>query len=261
MSMGPLGEEREVKALGGVTIDGAPVTYIVTLAAVVAVLGFIPFSVVLGLGGSFPMSQGVTPLVGWLLGPIAGAIASGIGRTVSSFAAPYTSIYGPSASIWGTAIASFAAGSMVTKGPRSWWWMPLSLLFVVEFGLLIGRATLVNGVAVQIAILTLFVNWSAILLFVLPTRTLFARWIGSEDLRRVTAGLFFGTWMIAGLSHLSVTVILYYIVNWPAEVWATLIPVIPVEHFFRCLIGAVIGVGVIAGLRSIGLVKPTEAIY
>jgi hypothetical protein len=29
----------------------------------------------------------------------------------------------------------------------------------------------------------------------------------------------------------------------------------------RCLTGTVIGTGVIAGLRAIGLVKPTEAIY
>jgi len=90
---------------------------------------------------------------------------------------------------------------------------------------------------------------------------MFARWVNSKNIGLVTLGLFLGTWVVAGISHLSVTVILYSLLNWPAEVWVTLIPIIPVEHMFRCLIGAVIGTGVIAGLRAIGVVKPTEAIY
>ena len=69
MSQRPAGEEREVKFLGGVAIDGAPIAYIVVLAAVVAALSFIPFSVILASGGSFPMSQGIYGLVGWILGP------------------------------------------------------------------------------------------------------------------------------------------------------------------------------------------------
>jgi hypothetical protein len=40
-----------------------------------------------------------------------------------------------------------------------------------------------------------------------------------------------------------------------------LIPTIPIENAFRGLIGAVIGAGVITGLRAIGLVKPTQATY
>jgi hypothetical protein len=40
-----------------------------------------------------------------------------------------------------------------------------------------------------------------------------------------------------------------------------LIPLIPIEFLSRCAIGTVIGTGVIAGLRAIGLVKPTNAIY
>jgi len=257
----PAGEEREVRALGGAAIDGAPVAYIVVLAAVVTALAFIPFSVILGPGSNFPMSQSIFPLVGWILGPTAGAIAGGIGRLVGVFLAPHTAGPVPVASVWGAALASFAAGSMVLGGKRKNWWIPLSVLFIVEFLLFIGRAILVNGVGVSVAILNSFVNWSSIVLYVLPTRTLFARWINSQDKRLVAAGLFLGTWMVAGISHLSVTVILYFMFNWPPEVWATLIPIIPFEHLFRCLVGAAIGTGVIAGLRAIGLVKPTEAIY
>ena len=36
---------------------------------------------------------------------------------------------------------------------------------------------------------------------------------------------------------------------------------VPIEYLQRCVVGAVIGTGVIAGLRAIGLVKPANAIY
>ncbi len=55
--------------------------------------------------------------------------------------------------------------------------------------------------------------------------------------------------------------ITYTLFNWPEEVWLALIPIIPVENLVRAIVGIVIGVGVISGLRAIGLVKPTEALY
>ena len=260
MSTTPSGQERKVEFLGGAAIDGAPVAYIVVLAAVVAALAFIPFSVILASGGSFPMSEGIYPLVGWILGPIAGAVATAIGRLVGVFLAPHTAGV-PAVSIWAAAIGSFAAGSMVLGQKRSNWWIPLTVLFVIEFLLFAGRAMVQNGVSLYAAIAGSFLDWSGIVLFALPTRTLFARWINGKNIGMVAVGLFCGTWMIAGVSHVSAAVFTYFMFNWPQEVWVTLIPLIPFENLMRCLIGTVIGTGVIAGLRAIGLVKPTEALY
>ena len=55
----PKGEERQVRAVGGASIDGAPIAYIIVWAAVLVVLSYIPIpvSAVLGIGGTFPMSQ------------------------------------------------------------------------------------------------------------------------------------------------------------------------------------------------------------
>ena len=86
----PSGQERHVESFEAVAIDGAPIAYVVALTAVVAALGFVPFSVILGSGYSFPLSQAVYPLVGWILGPIAGAVAAGTGRLVGVFIAPHT---------------------------------------------------------------------------------------------------------------------------------------------------------------------------
>jgi hypothetical protein len=260
MSEKPAGEEREVKFLGGAALDGAPVAYVVVLAAVVAALAFIPFSVVLASGGSFPLSQGIFPLVGWLLGPVAGAVASGIGTLVGVFLAPHTAGV-PVVSILGGVIASFAAGAMVLGKERNKWWIPLAVIFVIAWLLFAGRAVVQNGVSLYAAIAGSFLDWSGILLFILPTRTLFARWINSKNLAKTALGLFLGTWMIAGVMHVTQSCITYFMFNWPEEVWVTLIPIIPFENLMRCLTGTVIGTGVIAGLRAIGLVKPTWAIY
>ena len=260
MSQAPKGQEREVKFLGGAAIDGAPVAYIVVLAAVVAALAFIPFSVILASGGSFPMSEGIYPLVGWILGPIAGAVATAIGRVIGVFVAPHTAGV-PVVSVWAAAVGSFAAGAMVLGNKRKVWWLPLTALFIIEWLLFAGRAMVVNGVSVYGAIAGSFLDWSGIVLFALPTRTLFAKWINSKNLGQLALGLFLGTWMIAGVTHVSAAVLTYFMFNWPQEVWVMLIPIIPVENFFRCVIGTVIGTGVIAGLRAIGVVKPTEAIY
>jgi predicted membrane protein len=106
-------------------IDGAPIAYIIMLAGVVTGLAFVPLSVVLGSGKSFPMSQGIYPLVGWILGPIAGAIASAIGASLGIFIAPHTTTV-PIATVLGALMGSFAAGTMVHTGRRKNWWIPLS---------------------------------------------------------------------------------------------------------------------------------------
>lgn len=260
MSMEPLGEERQVRRLGGVSIDGAPVSYVVALAAVIAALAFVPLSVILGSGKSFPMSQAVYPLVGWLLGPVAGAVANGIGALIGVFLAPHTTTV-PLASVLGAAAGGLAAGVMVADGPRKWWVWPLGALFVVIFGLYAGRGIWVNGAQVGSVLFGALIDWSALLGFLLPLRALIARWIGHQDLRRVAAGLFAGTWIVAGLAHLTSATLIYYVLNWPNAVWLGMAPFAPLEHLVRCVAGAVIGTGVIAGLRAMGLVKPEHAIY
>lgn len=257
----PKGKEREVVNIGGAAIDGAPIAYIVVLAAVVTALAFIPFSVVLASGGSFPMNQGILGLLGWVLGPIAGAIASGVGALIGVFVAPHT------AGVWfvtviGAIVASFAAGTMYTQNEkRKGWWVGVTILTVIAMAIYLGRAIFINGIALQWAVLASFVNWSSLLLFILPTRTLVAKWIGSKNVGLVAAGLALGTWIVFGLAHTVQNAFTYTMFNWPEEIWVMLSSIIPFEFLSRAAIAAVIGTGVIVGLRAIGLVKPTEAIY
>jgi len=255
----PEGEERQVQAVSGAAIDGAPITYIVVLAAVVTALAFIPFSVVLGSGSGMPLNQSIFPLLGWLLGPIAGAVASGIGTLIGVFLAPYTAGM-PVVTVWGGVIGSFTAGAMVLGGRRQYWYLPLTALFVGEL-LFYFQHALMNGVALKTIIAGTMVEWSGLILFALPTRKIFAHWISSPDLTKLGLGLFFGSWTVWGVTHLSQAVITYYLFNWPEPIGIALIPTIPFENLIRCIAGTIIGTGVISGLRAINLVKPKEAIY
>jgi len=260
MSSAPSGEERTVRTLSRAAIDGAPVAYVVVLAAVVAALSFIPFSVILSIGGSFPLAQAVYPLVGWVLGPVGGAVATGVGRVIGVFVAPHTASI-PVASISSAIVGSFAAGAMALDGKRKSWWFPLTVIFVIAWLLFAGRAVVQNGIGLWVAVAGSFLDWSGLVLFALPTRRLAARWIKSPKIATLAAGLFLGTWMITGVTHLIAAVVSYFMLNWPEEQWVALIPIIPVENLFRCLVGTAIGSGVIAGLRAIGIVKPSEAVY
>ncbi len=260
MALIPSGEERDVQQMPGTEIDGAPLAYIVVLSAVVGVLAFIPFSVVIGAGKGFPLSQGVYPLVGWLLGPMAGAVANGIGALIGVILAPHTTTM-PAATILSAMVGGLAAGVMRRTEARRRWWLALASILVILYALYAGRAVLQNGAQWWAVVWGSLINWSALLLFLLPTRAVFARWIAAPDLKRVTLGLFFGTWTVAGLVHLVAATIIYFVSNWPNEVWLAMAPMAPIEHIIRALIGAVIGVGVIAGLRAIGLVKPQESVY
>ncbi len=256
----PEGEERDVKTMGGAAIDGSPIAYIIVLASVVTVLAFVPLSIALGSGKVIPLSQSIYPLLGWLLGPLAGALASGIGTLIGAILVPYTGGF-PAIALWGAAIASFTAGAMGEHPKRKYWYLGLTVLFALELSAYAYLAIVRNGIPINTFIFGAFIDWSSVVLFVLPTRILFARLIGSRNFVRVTIGIFGGTWMICGLAHLSQVPFTYYLYNWPEPIWKALIPIIPVENAIRGLSGAVIGTGVISGLKAINLVKPKEAVY
>jgi hypothetical protein len=255
----PLGPERTVIFLESATISGAPVAYVIMLSAVVAVLSFIPFSIALSTGSSFPMSQGVYGLMGWVLGPWAGAWASGIGTLVGIFLAPHTAGI-PWISVVGAASCAVFAGAIVPRGRRTLGAL-LSAVVLVEIFLYWHHAIVRNGVYPRIVFYADLSRLFAFALFVLPTRRWIGRMIASPHLRTVAAGLFLGTWAATGMMMSGESLLAYYLLNWPQEVFVMFIPIIPVEQCFRSAIGAIIGTGVIAGLRAMSIVKPAKAGY
>src|SRR5215470_473859 len=113
-----LGPRRVVPPNSRAVISGAPVAYVSMLAAVVAGLSLIPFSVVLGTGGgTFPLSEALFPLVGIILGPGAGAAAVLVGRLIGIGLAPYTAGSGVLSACCAV-MGPVAAGTMCRPGGR-----------------------------------------------------------------------------------------------------------------------------------------------
>ena len=255
----PSGPERTVQFHGSAAIDGAPVAYIVVLAAVVTTLSFIPFSVVLSSGGSFPMSQGVFGLVGWILGPWAGAIAAGVGTLLGVFFAPHTAGVWP-LSLYAAVAASFVAGCFATSPGRRFW--PVVWLWsLASLAVYVHRAYAIAGIPARTVFWGTAVDWLAVLFFAAPLHRLIVSWLRSTNLSRVALSLLLGTAVAFGVAHCCVCAVSFRLYNWPEPVWLLLIPLVPIEFVFRPLIGPVIGVGVLSGLRAIGLVKPAHATY
>ena len=255
----PKGEEREVERVSGVTVDGAPIAYIIVWAAIVFGLSFVPLpiSMVLGIGGTFPLSQTVYPVLGFILGPWAGALAAGIGRLLGVFSAPHTSTVGILSTIVAMATAA-AGGLLVEKKGHTWLLAPIVFVLALVFYIASGLG---SGVTLGLALLSTAVNWIGILLWLLPTRMLARDWIARQGTARLAAGLALGSWIVNTSSYIVPNALFYPIFKWPPAQWTLLAGVAPVEHLFRTLAGAVIGVGVITGLRAIGLVKPSRAGY
>jgi hypothetical protein len=258
-SGGPKGEEREVRSIGGPAVDGAPIAYIIVWAAVLAVLSFVPIpvSAVLGIGTAFPMSQAAYALTGIVLGPAGGALAAGIGRLIGILTSPHTATVGiPSVIV--AVIWAAAGGVLVEKKRRNW--LPALVLFVLAYLAFVGRA-LARDVDLSLAVQNTATNLSGIALWLLPTRLLARDWIADESPAKLGAGLALASWTVNACGHTVGSALSYYINPWPANVWRGLILIIPAEQLVRAIVGTVIGIGVITGLRAIGLVKPTRAGY
>ncbi|WP_221033123.1 hypothetical protein [Actomonas aquatica] len=251
------GAERRITFHDAASIGGAPVAYVIVLATVIAVLSFIPFSIVLSGGSSFPMAQGVYSLNGWLLGPWAGFVASSVGSLVGVFLAPHTAGI-PWLAVTGAGLAALVAASLHPTG-RNRLWAAISVLILVGWVSFYHHAVNLNGVRPAVFILCYLTHLSSTLLFLAPTRRWIGRALRSPDLKKVAIGLFLGTWVSASLMMFYMSWLSYILLTWPEEVFYIFFVMVPIENAARSVIGAVIGTGVIAGLRSMALVKPPHA--
>ena len=251
------GRERQITFHDAAAIGGAPVAYVVVLATVIAVLSFIPFSIVLSGGSSFPMAQGVYSLNGWILGPWAGGVASGIGALVGVLLAPHTAGI-PWLSVTGASLSALVAAALHPTGRRRFAG-GISALILSGWILFYYQAVVLNGVAAGVFFLSYTTHLISTLLFLSPARRWIGRALRSPDLKRVAIGLFLGTWIAASLMMFYMSWLSYAILTWPEEVFYIFFVMVPLENAARSVIGAVIGTGVIAGLRSMELVKPPEA--
>jgi hypothetical protein len=250
----PTGPRREVRTHSRAVIAGAPVAYVAMLAAVIAGLSLIPFSVILGAGGgTFPLSEALFALVGIVLGPGAGAVTVLVGRLIGIGLAPYTAGSGVLSACCAV-IGPIAAGTICQPGSR---WVGPWVICTLCYAVYIGRA-LTLDVSLRLALVTTAANWLALLLWVSPLRGRAAHWLRGP---RLVAGLALITYIATNAVNIVNATVEYFRVGWPAQVWVVLAPLIPLERLGLTVVGAFIGVGVIRGLRQVSLVKAENAGY
>ncbi len=253
------GTARSVTIGGGASIGGAPVSYTAMMAALVAVMAFVPAAIVIGgMGSGWPLHDVIHPLLGLLLGPIAGPIASVVGILIGNVIAPYTNL-GPWGFVIG-AMSAFAVG-MVTQPNRSLWVVPWAvvlathlvylyqaLAFGISFPLWLGNVFTVDVALILIAIPPVR-NWA--------TTRIRDGSIGWQFYVALFVVFFFGS--TAGIQMNWVPA---FATNpWPADVWPILIPIIFIERVVFTAIGALIAVGVLGALRRSPIAKAKMAGY
>ncbi len=252
-------EARQLTVTGGVSIGGAPVSYTALMAALVAVMAFVPASIVVGgMGGGWPLHDVIHPLLGLLLGPIAGPIASIVGILIGNVIAPYTSL-GPWAALMG-AMSAFAVG-MVMQPNRSLWMVPWVITLAAH--LIYLYQCLSYGIGFMLWLSNVFTVDVALVLIAIPQ----VRTWATETIReggigwRLFVALFI-VFLFGSTAGIQLNWVPSFATNpWPAEVWPALIVIIFAERVVFTAVGALIGLGVLGALRRSPIAKAKMAGY
>jgi type IV secretory pathway VirB2 component (pilin) len=255
----PKGEKREVTGLGAVAIGGTPVAYVAIMAAIVVAFAFVPASIVIGgAGQGWPAHDILHPLIGLLLGPIAGPIASIIGIFIGNALAPYTNL-GPWAMLLG-AMSSFSVG-MVTQRGKMYWLIPWLITLVLHVVFFFQASA--QGVGVALWFSNTFPITIALILMIIPqVREWAVNAVQSENMTWKTGVALYILFLFGSAAGIQAPWVVWFAQSpWPAEAWPGIVPAVILERGLFPLIGALIGMGVIAALRRSSFVKPKLAGY
>ena len=252
-------EARNLTVTGGVTIGGAPVSYTALMAALVAIMAFVPASIVVGgMGGGWPLHDVIHPLIGLLLGPIAGPVASVIGILIGNVIAPYTSL-GPWAALMG-GMSAFAVG-MVMQRNTSLWVVPWVITLVAHLVYLYQSVS--YGIGFPLWLSNVFTVDIALILIAIPQ---VRGWAGEHILHggigwKLFASLFI-VFFFGSTAGIQLNWVPSFATNpWPAEIWPALVIIILAERVVFTAVGALIGVGVLGALRRSPIAKAKMAGY
>jgi hypothetical protein len=197
--------------------------------------------------------------MGVLLGPWAGTIAVLIGGAIGVLIAPHTAFLGP-LTLLVLVMAPLAAGLIVTGRHR------LVGVYLLAAGVLwwvIYIAT--DGMPADATVLLM--PWRyilpGILLFVPGLTEKAVRLLRSENRLAVAASLGYIIWISLQADH-SISAIVGNLLLFPLpeEVYRLLIlTIIGAERGALTIVGIVIGLGVIFGLRRMGIRKPEQGVW
>lgn len=209
-------------------------------AAIIAVASLLPAFPIVGTGATFNIGNSLVPLAGIFFGPLAGAIAAGIGGFIGQLIAPHTVLFGPlqfTISMFGAAMAGFA---MQRK-----WQYPLLLILVlglVWYAFPLGRQAWGTPLVYTLGFLAIAVGW------------IFGRnWLSSSNRAKMFAGIFLAS--LTGIVTTQAIGNLWAMVMFalPPAIWWSTLALGPLERFFFAIGSGIIGLPLMIGLPKISI--------
>lgn len=209
-------------------------------AAIIAVASLLPAFPVIGTGATFNIGNSLVPLAGIFFGPLAGAVAAGVGGFIGQLIAPHTVLFGPlqfTISMFGAAMAGFA---MQRK-----WQYPALLILVLGlawYAFPLGRQAWGTPLIYTLGFLAIAIGW------------LFGRkWLSSANRMQMFMGIFCAA--LAGIVVTQAIGNLWAMVMFalPPAIWWSTIAIGPLERFFFAVGSGIIGLPLMIGLPKISI--------
>jgi hypothetical protein len=226
-------------------------------AAAIGITSLIPFSI-MTTGKAFPVSELLIALTGVVLGPIGGFVAGLVGGAIGLAIAPYTAPNGVLSPLT-PALGAMAAGFFMQRSNKKWWGVVIiaAALLVFHF-----KGVVINKVdPAYWLFLSVVVAWITFVIALTPFTTVISNWLRSANLGMVTAGLVFITFMGTSTAMMVTNGFGIWLHEVPNDIWPIFPPIVTGERLIITVAGTILGVAIIAGLRLLRLVRPTEGAW
>lgn len=217
------------------------VALISVFAALYVVLVYIPLFYIFGAYGQFITAAIIiAPIIGIVLGPVGGALATAIGGAVGMVLTGSMPM----------GVFSFLPGTFnalcVGLTFRGKWYASAVIFaaFIVAFAALpsIGDAKYF-----------VWLDALALLLLLTPASTLAVKYVKGTNPQELVLGV--GTLAFIGvlIDHIVGSFIFQLLTPLPQSVWETVAFIYPVERLLVTIVAAIVGAGIIRGLKAYGL--------
>lgn len=253
----PKGADRQVSTATRVTIGGAPISYVALFAAALGIASLIPFSI-MTTGKAFAVSELLIALTGIVLGPVGGFVAGLVGGAIGLAIAPYTAPNGILSPL-APALGAMAAGYFFQRGNKKWGGVAIIVVALLVF---IFKGVFINKVDPPTWLfLAVGVAWITLIIALTPFTTVISNWLRSTNLGLVTVGLVFATFMGTSTAMIITNGLGIWLHDVPNDIWPIFPPIVTGERLIITVAGTILGIAIIAGLRQLRLVRPTEGVW
>ncbi len=218
------------------------VALVAVFAALQAVLGYLPYSITVGVSGSITLGVVGGPLIGIILGPFLGGLAVLIGSLVSVFINPSGAIFGVLTVLPPTLAAIGAGFTMEKKGyiPGTIILGSILVFYAHPFGLEAPFYPWLHVIAIIVA-------------FIFSTRI--AVWDSNSGINKLSIGVPIAAFVGTLTDHMFGSALGIWYFNLPPDLWNVIMFVYPLERIVAVILISLVGIPLLYSLRKSGLLE------